>query len=44
MDLDIIDDAVKASLAKVELGRGGVYPAAWDLGNLTDPRARELSI
>ena len=42
LDLNIIDDAVKASLAKVELGRGGVYPAAWDLGNLTDPRALYL--
>ena len=40
--MKICNDAVKASLAKVKLERGGVYSAR-DLGNLTDPRG-ELSI
>ena len=46
MDLDIgDDDAVKATHAKVELGRGGAYCAAWvplKPDRLVSERARAL--
>ena len=43
MDLDIgDDDAVKASLAKVELGCSGAYCAAWKPDQLVSERARAL--